>query len=69
MTSTTTKKVTGVAVYGDGLIRGKHKVFVVSVDNKDQQLPVVPFPYNSGQDTPIEIDTNDSPLRILIPRP
>ncbi len=55
--------------YGDGLIRGKHKVFVVSVDKKDRQLPVVPFPYFSGKDTPIEIDTEESPLKIEIPRP
>ncbi len=55
--------------YGDGIIRGKHKVFVVSVDMRDRELPVVPFPYNSSQETPVEIDTEEGPIKIEIPRP
>ncbi len=55
--------------YGDGLIRGKHKVIVVAVDKRDAQLPVVPFPYFSSKDTTLEIDTADSPFKIEIPRP
>ncbi len=55
--------------YGDGVIRGKHKVFIVAVDNRDRQLPHVPFPYNDSKKTPIEIDTENGPLKITIPRP
>ena len=55
--------------YGDGLIRGKHKVFIVSVDENESQLPVVPRSYTDPRNTPLEIDTADSPLKIEIPRP
>jgi hypothetical protein len=55
--------------YGDGLIRGKHKVTVVSVDNRDRQLPVIPAKYSNSKMTPLEFDTAESPLKLLIPRP
>ena len=55
--------------YGDGLIRGKHKVYVNSVDKQNYQLPVVPSSYTNVKETPIEIDTADSLIEIKIPRP
>lgn len=55
--------------YGDGLIRGIHKVFVTSVDARDQPLAVIPPRFSSPQNTPLEIDTADTPLKIEIPRP
>lgn len=50
--------------YGDGLIRGKHKV---SIDATPVEL--VPEEYRSAATTPLVIDTADSPLEIKLPTP
>ena len=54
--------------YGDGLIRGKHKVFF-NFQNTDIGPTVVAKEYWSKHSTPLEIDTKDAPLEIRIPKP
>jgi hypothetical protein len=53
--------------YGDGLIKGKHKVSIQAVNERDAK-PVVPTEY-TGDQSPLEIDTADSPLDIKVPKP
>ena len=54
--------------YGDGLVRGKHKVAIQAANERDGKL-VVPKEYASTEMTPMEIDTADSPLDIKVPKP
>lgn len=53
--------------YGDGLIPGKHKV-VIQASNERDGKPVVPKEYTNDQ-SPLVIDTDDSPLDIKVPKP
>ena len=52
--------------YGDGLIRGKHKVKVSATTASGE--PLVPVIYN-GMDSPLEVDSADAPFEIRVPRP
>ncbi len=52
--------------YGDGLIKGKHKVAIeVSPDAK----PIVPKEYTNAATSPLIIDTANTPLEIKVPKP
>jgi hypothetical protein len=54
--------------YGDGLIPGKHKVVIQGnsmVDGKQ----IFPKAFNSESETPLVIDTADTPLVIKVPKP
>jgi hypothetical protein len=53
--------------YGDGLVPGKHKVVIQTANERDGK-PVVPKEYTTDQ-TPLVIDTADSPLEIKVPKP
>ena len=53
--------------YGDGLIRGKHKVLLSAADVSGK--PLFPPEYADINTTPAEIDTADSPLEIKIRKP
>ena len=53
--------------YGDGLVRGKHKVLLSGADAGGK--PLFPIEYADINTTPAEIDTADSPLEIKIPKP
>lgn len=54
--------------YGDGLIPGKHKVFLQgAVENSGK--PTVPKEYLSELTTPLIVDTANVPLDIKIPKP
>lgn len=54
--------------YGDGLIPGKHKV-VLQIAPVQDGKPLVAEEYTRSETTPLEIDTADAPLEIVIPRP
>jgi hypothetical protein len=54
--------------YGDGIIRGKHKVAIMQAfDAKGNSL--VPQKYEDMASTPLTIDTDDAPLVIKVPKP
>ena len=55
--------------YGDGVVRGKHKVVVLSLTAEDTPTSAVPKEYWSEQTTPLEIDTADSPFELKVRRP
>jgi hypothetical protein len=54
--------------YGDGLVKGKHKV-AVQAANEREGKPVVPKEYASTETTPLEIDAANTPLDIKVPKP
>jgi hypothetical protein len=54
--------------YGDGLIPGKHKVAIQQATAQDGKL-LVPKEYTSIATTPLEIDTDEAPLHIKVPKP
>jgi len=52
--------------YGDGLVPGRHKV---AIDLGSAPNPVVPKEYTSIATTPLEVDTQNSPFEIKVPKP
>jgi len=53
---------------GDGLIRGKHKVAIqYATDAKGASL--IPKEYTMIATSPLTIDTADTPLEIVVPKP
>ena len=54
--------------YGDGLIRGKHKVAIEQATDQKGQL-LVPREYTSIASTPLTVDTANLPLEIKVPKP
>jgi hypothetical protein len=54
--------------YGDGLIRGKHKVSIAYATDA-QGNSLVARDYLDMMTTPVEIDTADSPLTITVKKP
>lgn len=55
--------------YGDGAIRGKHKMTIIAYDEQELPLEVVPEEYARGETTPLLLNTADSPWTIAIKRP
>jgi len=55
--------------YGDGAIRGRHKVTIVALDENEQPLGTVPPQYASEATTPLEFDTIQTPWEIIVERP
>jgi len=60
-----------VSTYGfdDGLIRGKHKVTVQSLDERNRLTSAIPQLYRLPQSSPLEIDTDSGPFELLIKKP
>lgn len=52
--------------YGDGLIKGKHKV---ALEVSPNAKPVVPKEYTNAATSPLIIDTANTPLEIKVPKP
>jgi hypothetical protein len=55
--------------YGDGIVRGEHKVLVVTLSASDVRLPLVPPEYADVAKTPLRVNTKDSPFEIKVPKP
>lgn len=55
------------AKYGDGLVRGRHKVLVSATDASGKLL--IPPEYSDVKTTPLEVDTADSPFHMKIRKP
>jgi hypothetical protein len=54
--------------YGDGAIRGRHKVTVVALDNDQVPTKLVPEKYATVETTPLEFDTANQPWKIVVER-
>lgn len=54
--------------YGDGLIPGRHKV-AIDLGSAANPKPVVPKEYTSIATTPLEVDTQNAPFEIKVPKP
>jgi hypothetical protein len=55
--------------FGDGIVRGKHKVLVASIDAQDRPTTAIPATYSSVRNTPLVIDSQDGPFHFRIPKP
>lgn len=53
--------------YGDGLVRGEHKVILSATDVAGSDL--IPREYSDIKTTPLLVDTGDSPLLIKVRKP
>ena len=54
---------------GDGVVPGKHRVLIVALDETEELSPLVPREYYSGSQTPLIVDTADTPFHFQIPKP
>ena len=54
---------------GDGVVPGKHRVLIVALDENEALNPLVPREYSSGSQTPLIVDTADTPFHFQIPQP
>ena len=54
--------------YADGLVPGEHRVSILYATDSDGKL-LVPPEYTKGRTTPLVVDTADTPLQIMIPKP
>ncbi len=55
--------------YGDGLIQGKHKVYIKIGDGPNGKR-LVPAPYLDAEQTPLAVDTAEGrSFEILVPKP
>lgn len=55
--------------YGDGLVRGKHRVLVVATDASGGVTNLVPPEYTDSKLTPLMIDTVDAPFNLRVRKP
>jgi len=55
--------------YADGVVRGRHKVVVVSMDAQQRRTDAVPLEYTDPRRTPLEVDTADAPFHLKIRKP
>jgi hypothetical protein len=55
--------------YADGLVAGKHKVLVAARLKDSKAAKLVPKEYQRPDTTPVEIDTNNLPLKIQVRKP
>jgi hypothetical protein len=55
--------------YGDGLVRGRHKVAVRSFSDDLNSTGAVPEEYTNPQTSPLEVDTADAPFHLKVPKP
>lgn len=55
--------------YGDGAIKGRHKVVIMAMDEGNVPIPVIPGVYLSPETTPLEVTTDDAPFEFKLPKP
>ncbi len=53
--------------FGDGIVPGRHKVTVRAFDAGMNEVPLIPKQYTLVAETPLEIDSKDSPFDIRVP--
>jgi hypothetical protein len=54
---------------GDGLVQGRHRVLVTGNNRLPLTYDLVPIEYTDFKTTPLEIDTDETPLNLKIRRP
>jgi hypothetical protein len=55
--------------YGDGAIRGCHKVTIIALDKQEAPSKIILDKYASVETTPLEVDTRQAPWEIVVERP
>ena len=55
--------------YGDGAVRGRHKVLIESLDARQNRTAAVSSEYSDRERTPIEVDTADAPFHFKVRKP
>ena len=55
--------------YGDGLVRGEHKVVIQTIDKRDHPMGLVPREYTQAKKTPLVVNTNQSPFDLKVRKP
>ena len=55
--------------YDDGLVAGKHKVLVLTLDRRKVPTPLVPSEYRDPEHTPLEVDTAHAPFTLKVRKP
>jgi len=55
--------------FADGIVKGKHKVFLSVIDSKHPDLRLIPDIYSSESETPIMFNAQQGKLEIRVPRP
>lgn len=55
--------------YGDGLVRGRHKVAIRSFGEDLNPTGAVPEEYTNPETSPLEVDTADAPFHLKVPKP
>ena len=55
--------------YGDGVVRGKHKVLIISLDKQEVPTDAIPPEYADRNQTPLQVDTADSPYHFKLKKP
>ena len=55
--------------YGDGIVPGKHKVLIRSIDEQMRPTSAIPIEYSSVDKTPVLVDSRDAPFHFQIPKP
>lgn len=57
--------------YNDGLIPGKHKVQVISLDDQEMETDAVPEAYRRFETTPLEIEVSNQnrKIELQVPKP
>lgn len=54
--------------FGDGIVRGRHKVTVRAFDADMNELPIIPKPYTLAAETPLEVNSAETPFAIRVPK-
>ena len=55
--------------YGDGIIKGKHKIAAMSLDAKNMPTTSIPLEFNSPDTSTLEVDSSESTFKLVIPKP
>jgi hypothetical protein len=55
--------------YADGLVRGKHRILVSATTAPGRSTKLVPDEYVDSGRTPLHIDTEESPFRLVVRKP
>lgn len=55
--------------YGDGLVRGKHKVVIIGGDQRPLPPNLVPLEYSDPDKSPLVVDTAEQPFVLQVKKP
>ena len=55
--------------YGDGVVRGEHKVLAMAMDERNAITDAIPASYQGEASTALTVNTDDAPWKLVIPKP